>query len=115
MAPSVLGVSSWMATSTSTSTSATVAVSGIPAGGIIVQIKINFRSPYVSIDYYSYFVYPDGDVDYGYSNLLQGSCGRHSPWTGPYNSAHYVYLDGDVDYHGVNWNSCGNKSFLPNW
>lgn len=50
----------------------------IPAECISLQIKINFRSPYVYYDRNTYFVYPDGDISDSVSGVDSDSYGRNS-------------------------------------
>ena len=57
-------------------TSAASLCLGIPAGGIIVQIKVKFRSPWINIsnDSNAYYVNSGGDVNYN-GVMYWNSCG----------------------------------------
>ena len=84
---------------------------GVPAGGIIIQIKVKFRSPNLNDVYNNAcYVYPDGDVVYG-TVVNRDSCGRKIIFRSPGRNRDdvcYVYQNGDISVIGsVYWDSGG--------
>ena len=92
------------------SSTSVLGISTIPTGGIIVQMKIKFRSPY---NYFNEAHYVDSngyDHNDGSYNVSWNSCGIHSPYLDSEYVACCVENYGSVNASsafGVQWDSCG--------
>ena len=90
-----------------------MAFGGIPASGIIVQIKATLHSPHVNGGFNVCYVDVGGDVGVYNYYVNWDSCGRnfmlHSPYVNYGSNAYYVYPGGYVyDYYDDSyWDSCG--------